>query len=196
MRHSTTIRNPRVAMLRTIAFCLVTAVPVMMLGITEASARGGRAGGDRGSMARSSVSSVNRGNVNTRDVNRGNVNRGNVNTGNVNRGNINTGNVNRGNINTGNINTGDINRNVNVNVNNGYHGGYWGGGYYHPVARAAAIGAVAVTTAAVIGSMYYALPPTGCTTVIKKGVTYSHCGSVYYQQTWSGSDVVYAVVSP
>jgi hypothetical protein len=119
-------------------------------------------------------------------VNRGNVNTGNVNTGNVNRGNVNTGNINTGNVNVGN--------DVNINVDADY--GRWGGGYYHPVATGVAIGAVAVTTAAIVGSYYYALPPSGCTVVVRNGVSYQQCGSVYYQQTWQGNDVVYVVVSP
>ena len=163
------------AAMRISAFSLVCAISVLAFGISDANARGGR-----GTMATSSVSGVNRGNVNT---------------GNVNRGNINTGNVNRGNINTGNINNVNINRNVNVNVNNGYRGGYYGG-HYHPIAAGAVIGAVAVTTAAIVGSYYRTLPPTGCSTVIMNGATYSHCGSVYYQQTWQGNDVVYVVVKP
>lgn len=143
-------------------------------------------------MAQSSVSGASR--ANTGNVNRGNVNTGNVNRGNVNTGNVNTGNVNRGNINTGNINVGN---DVNIDIDRDYHGGYGGyGGYYHPIARGAYIGAVAVTTAAVIGAYYYALPPSGCTTVIKNGVSYSYCGTVYYQRIMSGNDVVYVVVAP
>jgi hypothetical protein len=53
-----------------------------------------------------------------------------------------------------------------------------------------------VTTAAVVGSTYYALPPSGCSTVVMNGATYSQCGSVYYQQTMQGSDPVYVVVNP
>ena len=55
--------------------------------------------------------------------------------------------------------------------------------------------AVAVTTAAVVGSYYYALPP-GCTVVYRNGIRYQYCGSVYYSQTWHGNDVVYVVVNP
>jgi hypothetical protein len=47
----------------------------------------------------------------------------------------------------------------------------------------------------VLGSYYYTLPPS-CTVVVKSGVSYHYCGSVYYQQTWSGSDPVYVVVNP
>ena len=163
-------------------------IGLLAIGIGDAFA--GRGGGR---MAGTSVSGANRASAGSMNrANTGNVNRGNVNTGNVNRGNVNTGNVNRGNVNTGNINVGN---DVNIDIDGGYHHPGYGGGYYHPVARAAYIGAVAVTTAAVIGSYYYALP-AGCTTVIKSGVTYSYCGSVYYQKTMSGNDVVYVVVSP
>ena len=125
-------------------------------------------------------------------------------TGTQNRSNVNTGNngnrVNSGNtVNAGNkVNTGDINierGDVNIDVDGGY-GGYHGGYYHRPIAAGAVIGAMAVTTAAVMGSYYYALPPTGCTTVITNGIKYQRCGSVYYQQTMSGNDVVYVVVSP
>jgi hypothetical protein len=54
---------------------------------------------------------------------------------------------------------------------------------------------MAVTSAAVVGS-YYAALPSGCTTVVMNGVSYSQCGSVYYQKTWQGNDVVYVVVQP
>lgn len=178
---------------------------VVGIGDASAGARGG-GGGSRasggGRMAQSSVSGANRATTGGGSASRGNAgnyNRGNVNTGNVNRGNVNTGNVNTGNVNRGNINTGNINvgNDVNIDIDRDYHGGYGGyGGYYHPIARGAYIGAVAVTTAAVIGAYYYALPPSGCTTVIQNGVSYSYCGTVYYQKIMSGNDVVYVVVQP
>ena len=52
-----------------------------------------------------------------------------------------------------------------------------------------------VTTAAVVGSYYSALP-SGCTSVVTNGMTYSQCGSVYSQKTWQGNDVAYVVVNP
>jgi hypothetical protein len=79
-----------------------------------------------------------------------------------------------------------------VNVNNG-GGGYYHGGVQYPVLTGMAIGAMAVTTGAVVGSYYHQLPQN-CTTVIQNGQTYSHCGTAYYQQTWSGDDVVYQAV--
>ncbi len=65
--------------------------------------------------------------------------------------------------------------NVNVNGNGGYtaaaEGCYncgWGG---HPIAAAAAVTAVAATTAAVIGSVAYSVPPS-CGTVVVNGISY------------------------
>ncbi len=150
--------------------------------ITDAQARG-----RGGAMAANSVSAANRS-----QMSRGSVNRASINTANVNRGNVNTGNVNRGNINTGNINVGnDVN--IDIDYDHGWSG--WDGDH-HPIAAGVAIGAVAVTTAAIVGSYYHALPPSGCTTVIKNGVSYHYCGSVYYQQVWQGNDVVCVVVEP
>jgi hypothetical protein len=177
--------------LRSVVFCLIATTAMLVPVIAAGASRGG------GRMAQSSVSGANRSmpKATTGSVNAGNrANTGNVNTGNkVNTGNVNTGNkVNTGNVNTGNVNVGN---DINVNIDADYgHGGYHGG-YYHPVATGMVIGAVAVTTAAVMGSYYHTLPPS-CTTVIKSGVSYHHCGSVYYQQTWSGNDVVYVVVNP
>ena len=177
---------------RSMLFCATTVLGLLATDIA-AAARGGGGGraASSGRMAQSSVSGANR-------VSTGNVNAGNrANTGNINSGNrVNTGNVNTGNrVNTGNINTGNVNigNDVNVNIDGGY--GYHGGAYYHPIAAGVTIGAVAATTAAVIGSYYRTLPP-GCTVVVRGGVSYHYCGSVYYQQTWSGNDVVYVVVQP
>ena len=133
----------------------ITISAVLALCITEASANRGRGGRGGGSMAQSSVSGANRATSQPRTgsvsagnrANTGNVNSGNrANTGNVNSGNrVNTGNVNAGNnVNTGNVNIGN---DVNIDIDRGY-----GGGYYHrPIAAGVAIGAMAVTTAAVIG---------------------------------------------
>lgn len=191
--------------LRSVAICLIATGAVLAMGIADVNAA--RGGGGR--MAQSSVSGASRsmsrpstgGASAGNRANTGNVNAGNrANTGNVNTGNrVNTGNVNTGNrVNTGNINTGNVNigNDVNIDIDGGY--GYrpgYGGGYYHPVAAGVAIGAMAVTTAAVLGSYYYALPPS-CTVVVRGGISYHYCGSVYYQQTWSGNDPVYVVVNP
>lgn len=84
----------------------------------------------------------------------------------------------------------NVNRRVDVNVN------YRRGRYYHPVATGVAIGATAAVTAAVIGSVVYTLPPSGCTTVIRNGIAYSQCGSVWYEPRYSGNSVTYVVVNP
>ena len=96
----------------------------------------------------------------------------------------------------------NINRNNNVNINRDVdidvdvdHDYGWNYPRY-PVAAGIVIGAVAVTHAARVGAYYYALPATGCTTVIKNGVSYYYCGTVYYQRSWYGNDVVYVVVNP
>lgn len=124
-------------------------------------------GGNRGGGGKAH-SSVNRGGGANKNVNRNtNVNR-NKNT-----------NVNR---NT-NVN---VNKNVNVNVNNRY--GHHHGGY-HPVATGVAIG----VTAAVIGSVVYSLP-SGCTTVIRAGISYRQCGSTWYEPRYSGNNVTYVVI--
>lgn len=91
----------------------------------------------------------------------------------------------------------NVNRNVNVNVNN--HGGGccyhdWDDDWddhWHPVATMA----VAATTAAVIGSIVNSVPPN-CSTVIVNGISYSQCGSTWYQPQYVGSSVQYVVVNP
>jgi hypothetical protein len=143
-------------------------------GASRASTGGGGGGGANRSVrasSGSSISTASRGNAN---VNRGNATRS---ANNVNR----SGNR----VNTGNINTGD----VNVNVDNNCCNGGWGYGA-HPVARGAAI----ATTAAVMGSYYSALPG-GCVTVVRIGINYSRCGSVWYQPIYSGANVQYQVVA-
>jgi hypothetical protein len=119
---------------------------------------------------------------------------GNVNFNNRGNGNFDRNNFDRNNTNfNGNQN---FNRN-NVNVNNNIHGECYGGcynrGWDHPVAAAAAVGAVAATTAAVVGSMAYSLPPD-CTTPMANG--YYQCGDTWYQPQYSGTDVQYEVVNP
>lgn len=146
-----------------------------MVAASTANAGPQRSGGDRGgrgSLANSSVAGTNN-NFQGRGGDR-------VNNGNINNGNINIGN------------------DVNVDIDRDYHGGYYHGhGHYpyRPVAAGIVIGAVAVTTAAVVGSYYRSLP-AGCTVVVKNGVQYHYCGTVYYQKTWYGNDVVYVVATP
>lgn len=38
--------------------------------------------------------------------------------------------------------------------------------------------------------------PRGCTKVIKRGVTYHHCGGVHYRPYYQGNTVVYVVEEP
>jgi len=65
---------------------------------------------------------------------------------------------------------------------------------YHPVATAAAVGAVAVTTAPVVGSVVHSIPPS-CVTTVVNGVTYSQCGGTWYQPQYVGTTVQYVVVA-
>src|SRR5580698_2978273 len=92
----------------------------------------------------------------------------------------------------------NVNRNVNVNVNNNYHGGgcYNNSCCNHPVAAAAAVTATAVGTAAVVGSIVSQPPATGCVTQIVNGLSYTQCGSTWYQPQFSGSTTTYVVVNP
>lgn len=110
----------------------------------------------------------------------------------VNRNN----NVNRNTNTNVNVNR-NINVNNNVNVHNDYHGGgYYGGGCcYHPVAVAAAVTATAVVTAAVVGSIVAKPPATGCVTQIVGGLSYTQCGSTWYQPQMSGTNTTYVVVN-
>jgi hypothetical protein len=182
---------------------LLVSACILALGIVDAQAGRGGGGGGRGGggasssgrMAQSSVSGGNRASANSANRS-GSGNR--ANSGNVNSGNrTNTGNVNSGNrTNNGNINTGDVNINrgdVDIDIEGGY--GCCRNGVRYPVAAAVTIGAIAGTTAAIVaGSTYYALPPSGCVTVIRNGVSYYQCGAVYYQQSMSGDQVVYVAV--
>jgi hypothetical protein len=121
-------------------------------------------------------------------------------TGAINSGNRN---VNTGNINTGNrVNTGDINVNVDRNWNGNVHVSQPIYGavrpvypVYRPVAAGVVIGATAAVTAAAIGSMYYSLPPSGCSPYPYSSYTYYYCGSVYYKPQYQGDTVVYVVVN-
>jgi len=81
------------------------------------------------------------------------------------------------------------NRNTNVNVNVNHNHGH----HYHPVGRALAVGAAVAVTAAVVGSIVNTLPP-GCTTIIRAGIAYQQCGSVWYQPQYAGNNVTYVVI--
>lgn len=94
----------------------------------------------------------------------------------------------------------NINHNNNVNINsnrhydNGHHGGHdhwddWDD-HWHPVRTAATVAA----TAAVVGSIVRSVPPN-CSTVVVNGISYSQCGSTWYQPQYVGSSVQYVVVN-
>ena len=65
-----------------------------------------------------------------------------------------------------------------------------GNAWAHPVATGVAV----ATTAAVVGSIIYSLPPS-CTTVSVNGLTYQQCGSTWYRPQYVGTSVQYVVVT-
>jgi hypothetical protein len=85
------------------------------------------------------------------------------------------------------VNNVNVDRNVNVNVDS--HGGW--DNDYHPVARAAAVGATVAVTSAVIGSMVNTVP-AGCMPVNYGGMVYQQCGGTWYQP----QGPQYVVVNP
>jgi hypothetical protein len=94
------------------------------------------------------------------------------------------------------VNTGDINVNRNANINGGDWDGGWHGWNDYPVGAGLAIGAAAaVTSAAIMGSYHYALPP-GCPPYVYGGYTYYGCGGSYYAPQYEGDNVVYVTVPP
>jgi hypothetical protein len=155
---------------------------LIFVAATADAQRGGRGGGGR-----PQASSAQRGgggaNRQVRASSGSSIQSASRGNSNVNRGA--SGNVNNVNRSGNRVNTGD----VNINVDGGCCNGGYGNGY-HPVARGAAI----ATTAAVMGS-YYASLPSGCVTVVRVGINYSRCGSVWYQPVYSGANVQYMVVS-
>jgi hypothetical protein len=87
------------------------------------------------------------------------------------------------------------NRNTNVNVNNNRntnvnidvdvdrrHRRHNNGGFVAGLA-----------TGLVIGAIVYSLP-SGCTTLVRNGISYSQCGTTWYQPQYSGNNVTYIVV--
>jgi len=126
-------------------------------------ARGGGGGGGGGGGARAGggggQAQVNnsRADARTSEVRSGSVN----NVNNVNRNDVN------------------VNRNTNINVEGGCCNGGWDNDY-HPVARAAAVGATVAVTSAVIGSMVATVPPN-CAPVNYGGMVYQQCGGTWYQ---------------
>jgi len=91
------------------------------------------------------------------------------------------------NVRSNSVNNVNVERNVNVNVDN--HGGW--DNDYHPVARAAAVGATVAVTAAVVGSMVQTVPAS-CVPVNYGGMIYQQCGSTWYQP----QGPQYVVVNP
>jgi len=94
------------------------------------------------------------------------------------------------NTNVNNVNNVNVNRNVNVNGNgNGNWDNDWDDDW-EPTGRGLAV----VGTAAVVGAIVRQ-PPANCVPVNVNGVTYSQCGSTWYQPQYSGSQVQYVVVN-
>ena len=89
-----------------------------------------------------------------------------------------------------NVNNVNVDRNVNVNANGGCCNNGWDNDY-HPVARAAAVGAAVAVTSAVIGSMVNTVPAS-CVPVNYGGMVYQQCGGTWYAP--QGSQFV--VVAP
>jgi hypothetical protein len=120
---------------------------------------------------------------------------GGANVGNGNRENL--GNGNRTNVGNGNRTNISNDRPINVNDNDlNINGGHWDGGYgccYGWGAAAAGFAAGAITAAA-IGSTVYALPPS-CPAYYYGGVTYNHCGGVWYEPQFQGTETTYVVVN-
>lgn len=94
--------------------------------------------------------------------------------------------VNRSNNRNKNTNV-HVNKSVNVDIDVDRRRGRGG---YHPIATGVAVG----VTAAIIGSIVNTVPK-GCTTVITNGISYSQCGSTWYQPQYSGNNVTYIVVN-
>jgi len=72
-----------------------------------------------------------------------------------------------------------------------YHGRGWG---YAAAGAAVVAGAYAVGS--VVSAANYRSLSCTPTTVVVGGVSYSQCGSTWYQPTYSGGDVTYVVVNP
>lgn len=102
----------------------------------------------------------------------------------------------RAEIDSGNTFNRDIdihnNNNINIDVDRDWDDGW----DHHPVAAGVAFGTAAAVTSAVIGSMVYSLPPSGCVTTVYAGIAYSRCGTVWYEPRYAGSSVTYVVVNP
>ena len=67
-------------------------------------------------------------------------------------------------------------------------------GYHHHHYRPAVGVGAAVAAGIVIGSIVASLPPS-CPSMYVYGGTYYHCGGVYYQPQYQGSNVTYIIVN-
>ncbi|GAA0637175.1 hypothetical protein [Brevundimonas lenta] len=89
-----------------------------------------------------------------------------------------------------NIDRGDININNDIDID-GDHGWDWDDGWGdHPIAAGVAFGTAAAWTSAVVGSMFYSIPPA-CSPYYG---SYYYCDGHYYQPQYQGDTVVYVVV--
>lgn len=154
--------------------------------VNRSAMHGSRGGGSRAS-AGTRPAGGNRASAGTRPTGGQNVNRDGSRTANRDTNRTANRDVNR---NTNINNNTNINRNVDIDVDNGH----WNDWDDHPFATAAAVTAGVAITSAVIGSIVYSVPPS-CTTVIANGVSYSQCGSTWYQPRYSGTTVQYVVVN-
>ena len=160
-------------------------------GATRGGGGGGAAAANRGGGGGAAAANRGGGQRQVRSQATSNVNHraGNANVNSNRAANANINN------NRNNIANNSGNRTVNnVNVNGDFDGNNWNGGWdddYHPFAAAAVVGG----TAAIVGSMVNSIPPS-CTPVVVNGVTYSQCGSTWYQPQYAGTSVQYEVVNP
>jgi hypothetical protein len=155
----------------------------------DADARGGARGGGGG--ARTSINSAGGGaraaSGGTRST-AGSAGANRSGTAAANRGSNTAGrDVNRSRSTERNTN---IERNTNVDIDVDDDG--WFG--EHPIAGMAAIGTAAAVTAAAIGSVVYAVPPS-CVTTVVNGMTYQQCGGTWYEPQYVGTSVQYVVVN-
>ena len=134
---------------------------------SDADARGGGGGGARGGGGGGGGARAGGGGGGGQRTSQVNNSRADTRTNNVRSGSVN------------NVNNVNVNRNTNINVEGGCCGGGWDNDY-HPVARAAVVGAAVATTAAVVGSMVTTVP-AGCVPVSYGGMVYQQCGSIWYQ---------------
>jgi hypothetical protein len=172
-----------------LAFAVTAVIALVSL---DTDARGGARGGGGG--ARTSINSAGGGaraaSGGTRST-AGNAGANRSGSAAANRGNNTSGrDVNRDTSRSTERNT-NIERNTNVDIDVDDDG--WFG--EHPIAGMAAIGTAAAVTAAAIGSVVYAVPPS-CVTSVVNGMTYQQCGGTWYEPQYVGTTVQYVVVNP